>query len=83
MPVDAELRQLLLVFQANEITEYHIYKRLAKSIKSPQNRAILEKIAKHEPCRRRFFEMAGLSLTVATFSFVIGYFIRSALGIEI
>jgi rubrerythrin len=83
MQTDADLRQLLLVFQANEITEYHIYKRLAKSIKSPQNRAILEKIAEDEPFRRRFFEMAGLSLTVATFSFVIGYFIRSALGIEI
>jgi vacuolar iron transporter family protein len=83
LQIDAELRQLLLVFQSNEITEYHIYKRLAKSIKSPENRAILEKIAEDEPFRRRFFEMTGLSLTIATFSFIIGYFIRSALGIEI
>jgi hypothetical protein len=28
-------------------------------------------------------EMAGLSLSVAAFSFVIGYFIRQWLGIEI
>jgi vacuolar iron transporter family protein len=48
MQIDAELRQLLLVFQSNEITEYHIYKRLAKSIKSLENRAILEKIAEDE-----------------------------------
>ncbi|HLA99202.1 MAG TPA: VIT1/CCC1 transporter family protein [Anaerolineales bacterium] len=40
-------------------------------------------VAKDEPFRRRFLEMAGLSLGVATFSFVIGYFIRSALGVEI
>jgi VIT1/CCC1 family predicted Fe2+/Mn2+ transporter len=48
MPIDAGLRQLLLVFQKNEITEYHIYQRLAKSIKSPENQAILEKIAEDE-----------------------------------
>lgn len=48
MPMEAELHRLLLVFQTNEITEYHIYTRLAKSIKSPQNRAILEKIAEDE-----------------------------------
>lgn len=46
MPIDAELRQLLLVFQANEITEYHIYRRLANSIKSPENRAT------RQSCRR-------------------------------
>jgi hypothetical protein len=81
--IDAELRQSLLTYQADEITEYHIYKRLANSVKSPENRAFLEKIAKDEPFRRRFIEMAALSLGVATFSFIIGYFIRNALGIEI
>jgi VIT1/CCC1 family predicted Fe2+/Mn2+ transporter len=40
-------------------------------------------IAKDEPFRARFLEMAGLSLGVATFSFVIGYFIRLWLGVEI
>jgi VIT1/CCC1 family predicted Fe2+/Mn2+ transporter len=40
-------------------------------------------IAKGESFRERFFEMAGLSLSVAAFSFVIGYFIRQWLGIEI
>jgi len=48
MELSAELRQQLLVFQRNEITEHHIYKRLAKSVKSPQNREILEKIAADE-----------------------------------
>lgn len=40
-------------------------------------------VAKDEPFRRRFLEMAGLSLGVASLSFVLGYFIRSALGIEV
>ena len=40
-------------------------------------------VAKGESFRERFLEMAGLSLGVALFSFVIGYFIRQWLGIEI
>lgn len=48
MEVHPELRQQLLVFQRNEITEHLIYTRLAKSIKAPQNQQILEKIAKDE-----------------------------------
>jgi VIT1/CCC1 family predicted Fe2+/Mn2+ transporter len=40
-------------------------------------------VAKGESFRTRFFEMAGLSLGVAAFSFVIGYFIRIWLGVEI
>ena len=40
-------------------------------------------IARDESFRRRFLEMAGLSLGVAAFSFVIGYFIRQFLGVEV
>jgi VIT1/CCC1 family predicted Fe2+/Mn2+ transporter len=40
-------------------------------------------VAKGESFRTRFMEMAGLSLGVAAFSFVIGYFIRIWLGVEI
>ena len=40
-------------------------------------------VAKGESFRARFLEMAGLSLTVAIISFVIGYFIRLWLGIEV
>jgi len=40
-------------------------------------------IAKGESCRARFLEMAGLTLGVATISFIIGYFIRIWLGIEV
>ena len=40
-------------------------------------------IAKGESFKTRFLEMAGLSLGVATFSFIIGFFIRKWLDIEI
>ncbi len=40
-------------------------------------------VAKGEPFRARFLEMAGLSLGVAAFSFVIGYLIRTWLGIDL
>jgi vacuolar iron transporter family protein len=40
-------------------------------------------VAKGESFRARFLEMAGLSLGVAAFSFIIGYLIRTWLGIEL
>jgi vacuolar iron transporter family protein len=40
-------------------------------------------VAKGESFRARFLEMAGLSLGVAAFSFVIGYLIRTWLGIDL
>jgi len=40
-------------------------------------------VAKGESFRARFLEMAGLSLSVATISFIIGFFIRKWLGIEV
>jgi VIT1/CCC1 family predicted Fe2+/Mn2+ transporter len=40
-------------------------------------------VAKGEPFRARFLEMAGLSFGVAAISFVVGFIIRQALGIEV
>ena len=40
-------------------------------------------VAKSESFKRRFLEMSILSLSVAGFSFVIGYFIRIWLGVEV
>jgi VIT1/CCC1 family predicted Fe2+/Mn2+ transporter len=40
-------------------------------------------VARDEPFRRRFAEMAGLSFGVAGFSFVLGYVIRTLLGVEV
>ena len=40
-------------------------------------------VAKNEPFRERFLEMAGISLGVAAFSFLIGFLIREFLGLDI
>ncbi len=40
-------------------------------------------VAKDEPFKARFIEMAGLSLSVAAFSFLVGFLLRKFLGIEV
>jgi VIT1/CCC1 family predicted Fe2+/Mn2+ transporter len=46
--MDEQLRQKLIRFQRNEITEYHVYKRLAKLERNPKNQAVLQQIAEDE-----------------------------------
>jgi hypothetical protein len=48
MPTEPRLRHELLHYQRNEITEHYFYKRLAASICTPQNRAVLENISDQE-----------------------------------
>lgn len=48
MQITEEMRQRLLAYQRNEITEHHIYRKLAGTIKSPENRRVLEHIAEDE-----------------------------------
>jgi VIT1/CCC1 family predicted Fe2+/Mn2+ transporter len=48
MNVSQEVRQKLLAYQRSEITEHHIYARLAGTIRSPENRQVLEHIAEDE-----------------------------------
>jgi VIT1/CCC1 family predicted Fe2+/Mn2+ transporter len=48
MNISEEIRQKLLLFQGNEITEYHIYLKLAKRITPKKNQQILENIAADE-----------------------------------
>ncbi len=43
-------------FQKNEITEYYIYKKLAKRIKDVQNKKVLEKIAEEEFTHYNFWK---------------------------
>ncbi len=46
--MDQQVRTRILAFQKNEITEYHIYRRLARSVRSLENKAVLERIAAEE-----------------------------------
>ena len=40
-------------------------------------------VAKDKPFKKRFLEMAGLSLGVAAFSFLVGFLMRTFLGIDV
>ncbi len=48
MEITEQVRQRLLAYQRNEITEHHIYRKLAGTVKSPENRRVLEHIAEDE-----------------------------------
>jgi len=39
-------------------------------------------VAKSEPFKLRFLEMAGLSLGVAAFNFLVGFRLRAVLGVD-
>jgi len=46
--IDERTRKQLLLHQRNELTEHHIYRRLAETVKEPENREVLNKIADDE-----------------------------------
>jgi vacuolar iron transporter family protein len=48
MQLSESVRKQVLAFQKTEITEYHIYKRLAKKVNSPENAKLIEQIADDE-----------------------------------
>lgn len=48
MDISKEIRERLLTYQQNEITENRIYMKLAGTVDSPENRRILEQIAADE-----------------------------------
>ena len=43
-----DVRRKLLTYQENEITEHHIYNKLAEAVDSPENSRILRDIAEDE-----------------------------------
>src|SRR5512138_2372716 len=48
MQLSESVRKQVLGYQQTEITEHHIYKRLAKKVDSPENAKIIEQIAEDE-----------------------------------
>jgi VIT1/CCC1 family predicted Fe2+/Mn2+ transporter len=54
MELSPEIRQELLKAQKNEITEYHVYHNIAKTLKDPENRRIVEEIGDDE---KRHYEI--------------------------
>lgn len=54
--MDEKLKRELIQAQRNEITEYHVYRRLARRQKDSHNRQVLEKIAADE---KRHYDFWG------------------------
>ncbi len=54
--MDEAIKKKLLARQKNEITEYHIYAKLAKSVKGEDNRKIILKISKDELSHYNFLK---------------------------
>jgi VIT1/CCC1 family predicted Fe2+/Mn2+ transporter len=48
MDISEDIRSRIVAYQRNEITEHHIYNRLAGKVGDPENRRILENIAQDE-----------------------------------
>ena len=48
MNADDAIKSVIRKYRKNKITEYHIYRRLAKIIKGNENKKILEQIADDE-----------------------------------
>jgi VIT1/CCC1 family predicted Fe2+/Mn2+ transporter len=48
MELTPAVRSRILAFQRQEITEYHIYRNIARTVRDPQNRRVLEQIAEDE-----------------------------------
>jgi VIT1/CCC1 family predicted Fe2+/Mn2+ transporter len=55
MDITPELRGKILVFQKNEITEHHVYLKLARVLKQPENKHILDNIANDELRHYKFW----------------------------
>lgn len=54
--LDDALRKKLLSAQQSEITEYHLYRKLAEAVKEKGNRQVLEQIAKDELIHHDFWK---------------------------
>jgi VIT1/CCC1 family predicted Fe2+/Mn2+ transporter len=76
-----EVRSKLIAFQKNEITEYYIYDKLARTLTAGENRKILERIADDE--RRHYEEWKAYTkeeVAPNRFQIWLYYFLSRAFG---
>lgn len=69
-------------FQKNEITEYHIYKKLSKSLKNPKNATLLSQIADDEKRHYDFWsQYSGIKVKPNRWKIFKFYWISKILGV--
>jgi VIT1/CCC1 family predicted Fe2+/Mn2+ transporter len=72
----------LLAYQKNEITEHHIYARLAVSVKSPENKKVLQNIADDELRHYHAWKQhTGKDVDPSRFRVLFYYWISRILGL--
>lgn len=77
-----DLKQKVRGFQLNEITEYHVYRRLANYQSDPENRQILEAIADDELRHYTFWEAySGQTVKPSRWQIVKYVWIARLLGV--
>jgi len=77
-----EQRRDLIAYQRDEITEHHIYTRLAQAVRSPENRQVLERIATDELRHSRYWhEYTGVEVRLDWPKVWLYYLIGRTLGI--
>ncbi|HUH66426.1 MAG TPA: VIT1/CCC1 transporter family protein [Syntrophales bacterium] len=81
MNISETILERLLVFQKNEITEHHIYRKLSRKVESPANRKVLEDIAADELSHyRKWREYTGRDIEPNRLKVWIYYFISRIFG---
>jgi VIT1/CCC1 family predicted Fe2+/Mn2+ transporter len=67
--LDPHLRSLMLSWQKTEITEHYIYRNLARAVRDPNNRAVLEQIAASEAGHAAVFK--GFTVMILILPYLI------------
>ncbi len=83
MPISAELRRKLLLYQRTEITKYPLYKHPPQTMQPARNRKVLERIAADERRHYAGWQKYPLTLAVAALGFGVGCPLRQVLEVEI
>src|SRR5690606_1170276 len=77
-----ETLKKLLVFQRNELTEYHIYSRLAAKVKDEENRRVLDEIAKDELAHHDFYrQLTGKNINPDRWKVFLFYWAARIFGL--
>jgi len=80
--VPSEIKAKILGMQKGEITEHYIYQRLAKSVKNPHNRSLLQRIAKDELGHHDLWQQyTGEKTSPSRFKIWFYYLISRVLGL--
>jgi len=81
--ISGELKNKILRAQKDEITEYHIYKKLAARVKGEGDRRTLLKISEEELAHYNFFKkFSGEDISPARFRMIFYYIISRFLGLN-